>query len=392
MQHYHYIITILCCFVLFSSNTIAEIFPQILNFASQEIGTTSEIQEVFVASEKNDMTINNIAITGEFSKTSNCKGIIEVGDKCSIRITFSPTSKGWHQETLTISSTSAGESKTDIVFIEGIGFYGEVPNTTRLINISTRAPVRGGENNAIAGFIITGTGTKKVAIQALGTGLAPNLPAGSEVLSDSKVVLYQMINGSFQVIANNDNWQNDSRASEMPAHMQLPAPSDAGFIIDLIPGTYTAIVQPASGSITGATLVSVNDLDDTNTSKLINISTRAPIEGGVGNVIAGFIIDGTGTQQVVITAQGKGINMSQNLLCQDTTMSVHKMVNGHWAEIANNDNWQEDAQAINIPAHFHPTDPSDAALLLNLEAAAYTAIMGCNNGTGIGLIGVNAID
>jgi len=328
------------------------------------------------------------------------------------QISFKPVNtrsrkEQWQGQVLGTELTTAGRytltvkarDETGFITDEAVSFCVEscespVTPAIHLINISTRAPVRGGANNAIAGFIITGIGTKKVVIRAEGAGLAPSLPAGSEVLSDAKIVLYQMINGSFQVIATNDNWQEDNRYDEMPAHMQLSDPSDAGLIIDLAPGTYTAIVEPASGSKTGAALVSVNDLDDpnTSTSKLTNISTRAPIEGGVGNVIAGFIIGGTGTQQVVVTAQGKGVDMSQNLLCQDTTMSVYKMVNGNWAEIANNDNWQEDAQAANIPAHFRPADPSDAALLLDLEAGAYTAIMGCIGGTGIGLIGVNAID
>jgi hypothetical protein len=126
--------------------------------------------------------------------------------------------------------------------------------------------------------------------------------------------------------------------------------------------------------------------------KLINISTRALIQGGADNVIAGFIITGTGTQKVVVTARGKSVNMSQNLLCQDTTMSVYKIVSGNGVEIANNDDWQEDAQATNIPTHLQPSELSDAALLLNLETGAYTVIMGCIGGAGIGLIGVNIVE
>jgi len=203
------------------------------------------------------------------------------------------------------------------------------------------------------------------------------------------------VNSAWQVIAENDNWQSDSRASEIPAHMQLSDASDAGLLRDLEAGVYTAIVQPATTSTaTGVTLVSVNDLDDANTktSELVNISTRAPIEGGTGNVIAGFIVSGTGTQNVVITARGKSVNMSQDVLCQDPSMAVHKFTNGSWTQIATNDNWQTDAQSGNIPTHLQPTDASDAALFLSLEASPYTAIMSCKSGTGVGLIGVNTVD
>jgi len=262
-------------------------------------------------------------------------------------------------------------------------------------NISTRSPVRGGANNTIAGFIISGTGTKKVVIRAEGKGLASRLPAGSQVLANAKLVLYKLVNGTWQVIAENDNWQSDSRASEIPAHMQLTDISDAGLLRDLEAGVYTAIVQPATTSTTtGVTLVSVNDLDDANTktSELVNISTRAPIEGGTGNVIAGFIVSGAGTQNVVITARGKSVNMSQDVVCQDPSMAVHKFTNGSWTQIATNDNWQTDAQSGNIPAHLQPTDASDSALFLSLEASPYTAIMSCKSGTGVGLIGVNTAD
>jgi len=267
------------------------------------------------------------------------------------------------------------------------------PPKVRLINISTRAPVRGGKNNAIAGFIITGSGTKKVVILAEGAGLG-NRWNGAPVLADSKIVLYQMIDGSFQVIATNDNWQSDSRANEMPDNMQQRlAFSDAGLVMNLAPGTYTAIVQPATGNTTtGIALVSVNDIDDANTSKLINISTLAPIEGSQGNVIAGFIITGTGTQQVVVTARGKSVKLPQERLCQDTTMSVYKMANGKSTEVGNNDDWQEGTQAARIPTHLKPSDPSDASILLNLGAGAYSAIMGCIGGTGIGSISVNVVD
>jgi len=84
--------------------------------------------------------------------------------------------------------------------------------------------------------------------------------------------------------------------------------------------------------------------------------------------------------------------MSQDVLCQDPAMTVYQMVNGAWEVIATNDNWQTDAQSANIPVDLQPTDASDAALFLSLEASPYTAIMSCKSGTGVGLIGVNTVD
>jgi len=126
--------------------------------------------------------------------------------------------------------------------------------------------------------------------------------------------------------------------------------------------------------------------------KLVNISTRAPILGGANNPIAGFIVSGSGTQRVMITAKGKGVPMNQSLVCQDATMSLYQLVGGSWTEIANNDDWQEDANAGSVPSNFQAAlDPTDAALLRDLAAGTYTANMGCVSGTGIGLIGVNIV-
>jgi len=127
--------------------------------------------------------------------------------------------------------------------------------------------------------------------------------------------------------------------------------------------------------------------------KFINISTRTKILGGADNPIAGFIIQGTNTKRVVVTARGESVAMSQNLLCLDTKMTVYKMVSGSWQLLAENDDWQADSRASEIPAHLQPAALSDAALLLDLEAGAYTAVMSCYGGlTGVGIIAVNGVD
>ncbi|EDN72205.1 hypothetical protein BGS_0753 [Beggiatoa sp. SS] len=46
--------------------------------------------------------------------------------------------------------------------------------------------------------------------------------------------------------------------------------------------------------------------------------------------------------------------------------------------------WQDDLQAKNIPAYLQPLKSSDAALLLSLEAGAYTAILSSMGPKGTG--------
>jgi len=141
-------------------------------------------------------------------------------------------------------------------------------------------------------------------------------------------------------------------------------------------GRKACISNPASCGITvsGST---------TSAIKLTNISTRALIQGGAYNVIAGFIITGTGTQKVLIRAWGLEAEV-------DTLLTLQTYPAG--TTLATNNNWQTDSRASEIPANMKPTGTTDAAIFINLQAGAYTAMMSTTGSKGLGLIGVDAID
>jgi hypothetical protein len=118
--------------------------------------------------------------------------------------------------------------------------------------------------------------------------------------------------------------------------------------------------------------------------KLINISTRASVLGGANDVIAGFIIEGTGSQKVLIRGWGIATGV-------DVALSLQKYPSGD--PIANNNNWQtQTAPSTTIPTQWAMPQVTDSALLLTLPAGAYTAILSAGVKKGMGLIGVNAID
>src|SRR5438045_7372104 len=75
---------------------------------------------------------------------------------------------------------------------------------TQLGNISTRAFVQTGDNVMIGGFIVQGTGPKRVIIRAIGPELgAPpyNIP---DAMANPTLELH---NSTGDLIASNDNWQ-----------------------------------------------------------------------------------------------------------------------------------------------------------------------------------------
>ena len=132
-------------------------------------------------------------------------------------------------------------------------------------NISTRAFVQTGENVMIGGFIVQGTGPKRVIIRAIGPELsAPpfNVP---NALANPTLELHD---DAGCLIASNDNWMTtiiggiitSNQGAEIRASGHAPTDGrESAIIADLPPGNYTAIVRGVNNT-TGVALVEVYDL------------------------------------------------------------------------------------------------------------------------------------
>ena len=140
---------------------------------------------------------------------------------------------------------------------------GTVPSSI-LRNISSRSVVLTGDDVMIGGFIVQGSGTKRVIVRAIGPELTQY--GVQNVLTDPTLELH---NGRGALIASNDNWQTTvlggiiTRDQVMDIQSSGHAPtqsSESAIIADLPPGRYTAIVQ-GKNIIVGVALVEVYDLD-----------------------------------------------------------------------------------------------------------------------------------
>jgi len=135
---------------------------------------------------------------------------------------------------------------------------------SRLLNISSRSVVLDGDNVMIGGFIVQGSGPKRVIVRAIGPELTRY--GVQNALPDPKLELHD---GSGALIASNDNWQTTviggiiTRDQVMDIQNSGHAPthsSESAIIAELPPGRYTAIVQ-GKNIIVGVALVEVYDLD-----------------------------------------------------------------------------------------------------------------------------------
>src|SRR5437764_14669304 len=72
------------------------------------------------------------------------------------------------------------------------------------VNLSTRMVVQTGDNVLIGGFIVYGTGQKKIAVRAMG----PSLPVATGKLSDPMLELHDATGA---IVASNDHWRSSQQ-------------------------------------------------------------------------------------------------------------------------------------------------------------------------------------
>ena len=251
---------------------------------------------------------------------------------------------------------------------------------TELLNISTRMQVLTGDQVLIAGFIVTGTGPKRILMRGIGPSLSmQNVPGA---LQDPTLELHD----TMQTIQTNDNWQDTQQAEIEATGIPPTDPRESALIATLDPGAYTGILSGVGGT-TGVGLVEVYDLDQSAGSKLANISTRGFVDIGDNVMIGGIIIGPSDTADATILFRAIGPSLSgmgvQDPL-QDPVLELHDV---QGTTIATNDDWKDTQQSEIEATGIPPTDDHESATLQTLAPGNYTAIVkGKNDTTGVALV------
>lgn len=128
-------------------------------------------------------------------------------------------------------------------------------------------------------------------------------------------------------------------------------------------------------------------------TQILNLSTRARVEGGDRVMIAGFTIGGSQDPDTK-AANGVPIKVAIRGLGPSVGVSVARLGNPvielHKSDgsIVSNDNWQEDSNAGEVSANnLAPANPSEAVLIRTLQPGAYTVILRDHDAQyGVGLI------
>jgi hypothetical protein len=243
------------------------------------------------------------------------------------------------------------------------------------------------QNVGIGGFIIAGSAPKRVLIRGIGPSLSQfNVP---DALPDPALELHGP--PGFTTFVNND-WR-DTQEQEI-ANTGIPPTNDreAAIVRTLTPGAYTAIVKGNPPNASGVALVEVYDLNQSASSKLANLSTRAFVSTGDNIVIAGFLLsDNNTTDRIVLRGIGPSLAPAffpASAVLADPTLELR---DGNGTLLVSNNDWQDNpVQAAEITAAgLAPTNTREAAIAATLPPGLYTALLaGLNNGTGIGVVEV----
>ena len=123
-------------------------------------------------------------------------------------------------------------------------------STSRFGNISARGYLdsRNPEDRAmIAGFIIGAGEAKDIVVRAVGT---------NDFKPDTLLDLY---NGDGELIASNDDWQQDARAADVQRVGLAPREKEAALFRSLAPGAYTGVID-IRGPFGALALIEVYDV------------------------------------------------------------------------------------------------------------------------------------
>ncbi|HEX8491139.1 MAG TPA: hypothetical protein VF626_08980, partial [Chthoniobacterales bacterium] len=278
-------------------------------------------------------------------------------------------------------------------FATGLANPGNIhiqPQTSNLLNLSTRAFVGTQTGVLIGGFILQGPASATVVLRAIGPSLAA-LGVG-DALEDP---LLEVFDAAGAPVASNDNWQNGPDAAAIQALGLAPAhPRESALRATLPAGNYTAVVRGVGDDtfvggfqpgLTGVGLVELYDLQQ-STSRAANISTRGTVLSGNNVMIAGCIIGGSQAKQIVVRGLGPSLqNSGINDALENPSL---QLFNANGAQLSSNADWQQGPDAATIQSlGLAPSSNLEAALMATLPPGAYTAVESPGpNDSGIGLV------
>jgi hypothetical protein len=265
-----------------------------------------------------------------------------------------------------------------------------------LSNMSVRSTAGTGDNALNVGIVVGGTGSKSMLLRVVGPTLG--LLGVPGVVADPRLQLFRSVDNNNVSIENNDNWGSSTQLAELFSTLgafPLQSNLDAALFTTQNPGVYPVVVDTKGAS--GVVLVEGYDTQTPTAggARFLNVSARSQVGTGGDVLVAGFVIEGTGTKTLLIRGVGATLgNFGVNGVLQNPQLIVRNSATN--VIVASNDNWNNDATVTSTSqtlGAFALSSTSDAALVVTLPPGVYTAtVSGVADTTGIALVEVYDAD
>ncbi len=131
----------------------------------------------------------------------------------------------------------------------------------------------------------------------------------------------------------------------------------------------------------GVALAEIYDFSQDVESKLTNISTRAQVLTGEDVLIGGVTVAGSSSLKLVLRTIGPSLSKyGVTDALQNPTMALY---NSNGALLRTSDAWRSDANQASelISTGYAPADSREPAMIVQLPAGTYTAVVEGKNGT-----------
>jgi hypothetical protein len=293
--------------------------------------------------------------------------------------------------TYTVAVTSGGTSVTSSPAVVTVS----ASTPGRLVNLSARASVGTGGNILIAGFVISGSGSKSMLLRGIGPalGAAPFNLAGA--LAQPQLTLVNSASGA--TVASGTAWGGGatlSSAFTQVGAFALPADSADAAILETLPtGAYTSEIAGVGGT-QGVALAEIYDANPSSTTaSLVNISARASVGTGGNILIAGLVVEGSQPVTVLLRGIGPALGAAPFNLAGALAQPQIDLFNSAGTVIQSNAGWGGTTALSSVftqvGAFQLAAGSADAAMVATLAAGNYTLqLSGVNGTTGVGLIEV----
>jgi len=316
-----------------------------------------------------------------------------------------PSTQAFHGGTYRVVVTAGGASTASEPVT--ITVDPPVPSDARLLNLSTRGLSAAAPDILIPGFVIRGTGEKRLLIRAVGPtlGLEP-IGLGGTLIADPKLTLkrYNVATDAYEDLATNDDWGTNANAATITTTAAelfafgLKDAREAALLMDLGPGQYTVHAGDKADA-EGLAIVELYDADPIGAgpgAHLVNLSNRGYAGAGDLVMIPGFVISAEGPKTLLIRVVGPGLSrFGVDGVMADPILELHHRRPGTAADelLFIQDDWGDSATAgttvqaaQQVEAFALEAGSRDAAFVVTLAPGVYTVVGRSADGASGGIV------